>query len=245
MKLLSKLFITAALMFAASYTFAQAADTAIAQVSSFDEIKIQGAFEVYLTQGTEESVKLEAPTEVLTHIEAQTEGGVLTIRTKPDATWWLENTVRNNPNSWWHNHRVVVRITAKNLQGLYMSGSGHLYFSDGIAAGNIKIRVNGSGRIQGKITAQNIESSISGSGHIELSGTAQSSGISISGSGHFSCPDLVTANSTVHVSGSGHAEVNATEKLDASVHGSSKVVYSGHPKSISSSKSGSGSVSGS
>ncbi|HVX51627.1 MAG TPA: head GIN domain-containing protein [Chitinophagaceae bacterium] len=249
MKLLSKLITAAALLTVSSYTFAQTGtspiDTAIAQVDNFAAIKIQGSFEVHVTQGDRQSVKLEAPTEILMHVEAETKDGLLTVRNKPDAASWMKTTFRNNPDNWWNHHHVVVRIIVTSLHSISMSGSGHIYCADGINAPDLKVRVSGSGKIEGKITTQQLESNISGSGHIDLSGTAETSEVSITGSGHFSSSNLVTSNSKVHISGSGRAEVNASEKLDASVHGSSRVVYTGHPKSISVSKSGSGSVSGS
>ena len=49
-------------------------------------------------------------------------------------------------------------------------------------------------------------------------------------------------NTAVRVAGSGDADVNVTNKLDASVSGSGDVRYTGNPKSISSSKSGSGDI---
>ena len=97
----------------------------------------------------------------------------------------------------------------------------------------------------GRVDAKTLESDISGSGDMKLSGHADNSTVSVVGSGDFTAHGLTTMSTTVHVSGSGDADINASDKLDASVVGSGDVNYSGHPKNIHKSKSGSGDISGS
>ncbi len=48
----------------------------------------------------------------------------------------------------------------------------------------------------------------------------------------------------VSVGGSGDAAVNASESLKASVTGSGDIHYSGHPKNVAKSKTGSGDING-
>lgn len=213
------------------------------QVTSFSSVRIQGPFDVYVTQATEESVKLDAPAEILDRIVTQIKGSELNIHNKHDNWGWGINSWWSD-KSWWHTHkRVAVYITLKNVNAISVSGSGHLIFDQGIAANGLKLNVHGSGQIQGAIDVKTLKGRISGSSYIKLSGKAESSNFKISGSGHFSARDLATLSSTVRVSGSGHADIQANEKLDAVVHGSAHVSYSGAATMINASKSGSGSVS--
>jgi len=85
-----------------------------------------------------------------------------------------------------------------------------------------------------------LESRISGSGNMKISGSAGNSTVKVVGSGNFTGRDLVTVTSAVHVSGSGKAQVNASDKVDAAVHGSGDVNYTGTAKIVNTSKSGSG-----
>ncbi len=212
-------------------------------LQGFTGIRIQGPYDVYVTQGDGESVKMDAPAEILPRIITEVKAGVLNIQNKHDnwgwgeRSWWSER-------SWWHTHkRIAVYITAKNLDDISISGSAAIFFWDGITASSLNLSLSGSGKIEGKIDSKTVRANMSGSGRILLTGSAASSDVTISGSGNFSARGLVTANSSVHVSGSGHAEVNAGETVDASVHGSAHISYTGNAKVVNSSKSGSGAIS--
>jgi hypothetical protein len=250
MKSLSKLLLAAVLLAGSSYTFAKphptvkvsATDTVDRHLSGFSSVQIAGPFDVHITQGAAESVKLEAPSEVTDRIITEVSGGVLKIRNKHDnwgwgyKSWWSDKSV-------WHNHKkIAVYITVKDLNSIKMSGSGDVILNGGITANSLKLMVRGSGSIEGKIDVKTLESRISGSGGMKLSGSAESSTVKVSGSGNFTARNLVTANSAVLVSGSGHAEINASDKVDAAVHGSAGVSYTGTAKIINSSKSGSGEI---
>ncbi len=212
-------------------------------VSGFSSIRIQGPFDVYITQGTSESLKLDAPAEILNRMVTEVNGSVLNIHNKHD-NWSAGPKSWYSDKSWWHTHkRITIYVTAKLLNKVSVSGSGHIFFSNSIAANDFKLMVRGSGQIDGAIVVKTLKGRISGSSHIKLSGKAENSTVRISGSGYFSARELFTLNSAVHVSGSGHADINANEKVDAVVRGSANVSYTGDAKMINASKSGSGVIS--
>jgi len=211
-------------------------------LSGFSGIKIGGPFDVHITQGSEESVTMQVPEDVKNRITTEVVGGVLKIRKTHD-NWGQGEKSWYSDKSVWRNHKkIIVYITAKSLNFISMSGSGHITFAEGVNAESLKLRVRGSGVLQGKIAVKVLKSSISGSGKIELSGNASSSTTRISGSGEFAARGLLTANSAVRVSGSGHAEINASDKVDAVLHGSANVNYTGDAKIVNTSKSGSAEV---
>jgi len=251
MSSLTKLLSAAALFVISNNSVAQSSaeikDTTYAISSrpaeGFNSIRLQGPFNVYITQGSAESLRLDAPNEILSSIVTEVNSSVLKVHNKHDY-WFHAATNWYGEKSWWQTHkRVSVYITVKNLRGISVSGSGTVYFNNGISADYLRLRVVGSGKMEGKVDAKTLRGRMSGSGHIKLAGNAGSSTVRISGSGNFSARDMVTLTSAVHVSGSGHAEVNATDELSAQVRGSAHVGYTGAPKTVSSSKSGSGVVS--
>lgn len=215
-------------------------------LQGFTSLRLQGPFNVFINIGTTEEVKIDAPAEVMNDIIAEVNHGELNIHNKHDN--WLKNAGRAwySDKNWWNrdNHpRVSVYITAKSLEGISVSGSGKVIVNDPVTAKGFDLTLHGSGKIETKINAASLHTVMSGSGNITVSGNAGSSSVRISGSGKFSGRDLVTENSTVHISGSGHADVNASDKVSASVSGSARVSYAGNPKNVSTSKSGSGAVS--
>jgi hypothetical protein len=209
------------------------ADTQDRHLTGFNAVSVAGSYDVFITQSSTESVKVDAPSNVIDKIITEVEGGVLKIHTKSGTNWSWDSG----------NKKMIIYVSIKNINSVSLAGSGDVVFKDGLRAPSLKIKLTGSGDISGKVEVKNLESSIGGSGDITLSGRAENSAVSVVGSGDFTGQNLVTINTQVKVAGSGDATVNANEKIDASVVGSGDVHYTGSARNVSSSKAGSGSVS--
>ncbi|MFD0763888.1 head GIN domain-containing protein [Mucilaginibacter lutimaris] len=230
MKKFKALLVAAALVVTAGLA---KADTQDRHLTGFTSVAVAGSYDVFITQGSSESVKVDAPANVIDKIITEVQGGVLKIYTKEGTNWnWSMG-----------NKKMIVYVSIKDVNAVSLAGSGDVVFKDGLRATSLKIKLTGSGDITGKVDVKNLESSIGGSGDITLSGRADNSVVSVVGSGDFTGQNLVTTNTQVKVAGSGDARVNANDKIEASVVGSGDVHYTGSAKNISSSKAGSGSVS--
>lgn len=237
MKLLINILFATALITGAGYSSAKSAPTVNNNVedrhlSGFKAISISGSFDVYITQGSAESVRVEAPADVMKHIVTEVRGGVLKIYNRDHFSW----------GNLFGGHKITVYVNIKDINGIELSGSGDVYFKQGITANSLQLKLSGSGDLTGKVNAKTLESSISGSGDMKIYGHVESSAISLTGSGDFSARDLSTANTAIRVVGSGDAYINASNKIEASVTGSGDVHYSGRAQNISKSKTGSGDI---
>ncbi|MCO5936009.1 DUF2807 domain-containing protein [Mucilaginibacter sp. RB4R14] len=230
MRILNALLVATALVVTAGLA---KADTQDRHLTGFTSVAVAGSYDVFITQGSSESVKVDAPANIIDKIITEVKGGVLVIHTKEGNNWNWESG----------NKKMIVYVSIKDISAVSLAGSGDVVFKDGLRATSLKIKLTGSGDISGKVDVKNLESSIAGSGDITLSGRADNSTVSVVGSGDFTGQNLVTTNTQVKVAGSGDARVNANDKIDASVVGSGDVHYTGSAKNISSSKAGSGSVS--
>jgi hypothetical protein len=243
MRSLTKILFAAILLTAPVCTFAKLhtpADIIVSKIedrhlSGFNAVNLAGSFDVYITQGSAESVKVEAPDNIIDHIITEVSGGVLKIYNKNDNGFHWGDMFGSHK-------KIAVYVTAKDLNAISVSGSGDVFFREGIRTNSLKLRVSGSGDLYGKVEVKTLESSISGSGDVKLSGRADNSTVSVGGSGDFSARALITINTAVRVSGSGDASINASNRVDASVSGSGDIRYTGGAKSISSAKSGSGDI---
>jgi hypothetical protein len=211
-----------------------ASDIVDRHLSGFNAVNVAGPFDVDIIQGATESVKVEAPADIMDRILTEVNNGVLKIYNKRDTWDW--------GNFWGHHKKILVHVTVKDINSINISGSGDVSFRDGITANSLKLRISGSGDMTGKLNAKTLESSITGSGDMKLSGNAESSTVSVVGSGDFTARNLLTVSSAVRVSGSGDAEVNASDRVDAAVNGSGDVRYTGAAKNINSRKNGSGDI---
>jgi hypothetical protein len=245
MKLINKLLLATVLIAGAGYTAAakphhhitniKASEIVDRHLSGFNAINAAGPFDIYVTQGPVESVNVEAPSDVIDRIKTEVEGGTLKIYNKHDSFNWGD--------LWGFHKKIAVYVVVKDITSINLSGSGDVFFNQGLTAGSLKLHVSGSGDMTGRVEAKSLESSISGSGDVKLSGHADNSIVSVAGSGDFTARSLVTVNTVIRVSGSGDAEVNASDRVDAAVNGSGDVRYTGGARNINSKKTGSGDIS--
>ncbi|AMR34502.1 hypothetical protein A0256_10200 [Mucilaginibacter sp. PAMC 26640] len=202
-------------------------------LTGFNAVHLAGSFDVRITQGSSESVNVEAPANVIDRIITEVDGGTLKIYTKNSNGWHWDN----------NNKKMIVYVSIKDVTAVSLSGSGDIDFKDGLRAPSLKLSLSGSGDITGKVAVKELESSVGGSGDMTISGSADISNVKVGGSGDFTARNLVTVTSIVRVGGSGDASVNASEKLDISVGGSGDVHYTGSAKNVHTTKSGSGDIS--
>jgi hypothetical protein len=220
-----------------------ALDTTVnVQVQGFTSVKVGGPFEVHISQGGTESVKYTAPAYLVKHIIVEVDHGVLKVQRKYEGWSWSIRKWWNENNFWRDQDKVIVYITAQQLNGFTASGSTNAVFEGAVSANSLTLRTRGSASIKGQIAVKFLEGRVSGSGEIAVSGSADKSAVKVSGSGHFTGKALVTAESSVLVSGSGQADVYANNTVDATVHGSGVISYTGTPKSVSRKTSGSGEI---
>ncbi|MCJ8211623.1 DUF2807 domain-containing protein [Mucilaginibacter sp. RS28] len=230
MKTISKLIFAVLMLAGVSRSYA-AVETR--NVGSFSSIEASGSFDVYITQTGTESVKVDAPADMMEKIKTEVSGGVLKLYTKGSWKDW----------SFFGDHKkVVIYVTAKQLNGVGLTGSGDVVLKNTINSESFKARISGSGDFTGSVNTKELEVGISGSGDMRLSGKANTSAVRLSGSGDYDGKNLVTASTSVHISGSGDASINASNSVDASVSGSGDVRYTGGATNVHSSSSGSGDV---
>jgi hypothetical protein len=100
---------------------------------------------------------------------------------------------------------------------------------------------NGNITVTG-ISASQLTVTLPGSGNIDASGSVTRLNVSIDGSGTAQFRGLTARNVDAVVSGSGTIFVTATQSLDAKVPGSGTILYSGNPPQVTTSITGSGTV---
>lgn len=183
-------------------------------VSEFHSIELSGTGNVYLQQGTEQSLTVTTDANLMSELETHVSSGKLKVGFK--------NGVSRVT-------RLDVRITMKDLKNLSISGSGNLEGKGRFKVNDLKLKISGSGEISLEVDARTISSNISGSGEIYLKGRSENEDVRISGSGDYYAFDLLSQKAMVVISGSGNCRINAAQELDAELYGSGNVEYQGRP----------------
>jgi hypothetical protein len=198
-------------------------------VGYYDAVSAGGEFEIYLTQGPTEDIKLEGQANVLTELSTQVKNNKLIIK-------YEKNRIKINKP-------VKIYLTTPKLSGISVSGSNTVRGVTDWQVTDLNLDATGSSNIHLNVKgAHHIDTHTSGSVDMVLNGDATSHDLDISGSGNIKAFGLITKEADIKVSGSGKCEVSVTNRLQAKISGSGKVRYKGSPV-VSTNISGSGSVS--
>ncbi len=200
-------------------------------VSGFSGITSAGSYDVFITMGNTESLRIEGDSEQISEIETVVEDGTLKIRNKQRTGGWKN-----------YNRKVSIYISAKSLKSIVLSGSGDIKVSGTVKSPDVSTVLSGSGSIDLTVEATNYSATISGSGEIQAKGKTENAKINVNGSGDFDGNGLRTAVTIARVSGSGNISIQADKALDAAMSGSGNIRYGGNA-SVKSAKSGSGNIS--
>jgi hypothetical protein len=215
----------------------------------FDQVILSVPARLILTQGESESLEISADDNLLPYIHTKVEDGVLSIYVEPEFT-----SLRPT-------EEIQIRLSAKNISGLTINGSGEIE-SEAINAKALSLRINGSGEIAvEKIEAEQLNATISGAGEMSfgnvvtqttslridgsgkylIAGQSVEATVSINGSGKIRAQDLECEQVQATISGAGDMWVWASEQLTASITGSGDISYRGQAK-VSQVIIGSGSI---
>lgn len=198
-------------------------------ISGFTEVNLAGNMDVYLTQGSTYSVRVEADENLFDYLEVEKDGNELEI----SATRGYNLRPRAG---------LKVFVTAPTFEAAELAGSGKIISQSKITnAKRIRINVAGSGDVQLDVNAPEVKADVAGSGSVTLNGETKEFLVDIAGSGDVRAFNLMTEVSKIDIAGSGNVEVSASRELDVDVAGSGNVLYKGDPR-VKQSKMGSGGV---
>jgi hypothetical protein len=198
-------------------------------VKSFNGIHTRGSFDVVITDGSDQKVRVEAEENLQQYITVEVQGDELVISTKKLAN------IRATKN-------MTVYVTAHGLKSVKLSGSGNVKSTNTLTGSDeFEAKSSGSGNITLDVETNSLDMAISGSGNMTLKGKTKNLDGSISGSGNIRAKNLQADVASIKISGSGDAELVANEKLDSRIAGSGSVRYWGNA-AVSTKIAGSGSV---
>lgn len=171
-------------------------------VQSFSKLKASGVYELKLSQGNKESVKIEADENLQELFQVKNEGNKLVIDTKK-----MKNTNLKSKS------KMRVYITFKNLTDLELSTVGNVKSEGSLAFEDLALDTKSVGNIDLQLTANKLNVTNAGVGDVTLSGKAQNTVMKNSGVGSVHAGEFVVQTMNIDNSGVGSAEVNAAKEL--------------------------------
>ncbi len=196
-------------------------------LNRIDAIDLQLPAKVYIRQGPEQRVEVEAQGNIIDYLEHTVRGGYWEITID-------ERCVRNMED-------MRIFLTLPEITALKISGSGEIISENTLKTDDLDLSIAGSGNISLDVEADDIDADISGSGNLRLGGLADEISFTVTGSGDLQAFDLMARKGDIHIDGSGDVEIYVSEELSVSITGSGDVLYKGGA-SLNVSVSGSGGV---
>ena len=189
----------------------------VREAKDFQAIEISSAFDVYLTQSSEESVAVSASEiKYRDRIKVEVRGGVLIIRYDNSGKW---NT---------GNKKLKAYISFKEINKLKVSGACDVYIVDNWKADNLKIDLSGASNLKGNIEGQKLMVDLSGASDMTLSGSMGQLDIEASGASGFRGYDMVVDYCDAKASGASDIKITVNKELSAEASGASDVNYKGN-----------------
>lgn len=193
----------------------------------FADLRVSSGIDVYLSQGTGESIEVEADENLHEYILTEIKSGVLHVYTRA-------NILRAE--------RKRVYVTMKNIRSLSTSSAGDIIGQTPIQADRLELSASSAGDIKLEVKAREIRVGVSSSGDITLTGEADMLYADLSSAGDLNAYGLVVREADVSASSAGDADIYVSEKLTARSSSAGDINYRGNPKYVDAHSSSAGSV---
>ena len=190
------------------------------ELSAFENIIVKDIARVFLEQGQEQSVRVEAADNLLPEVLTDVEDNTLIIALE-------DNTCIKGYND--NDVFVDVYITIPEITTLSVKGVGAIVGEE-IQGDSLSMGISGAGKIDLDVAYESVYVGVSGAGEVSLSGLVTDQVVSINGAGSYSAFELISANCEIDINGAGVGEVTVNEKLNVTIKGAGAVYYKGEPE---------------
>lgn len=200
-------------------------------VKSFEQIMFSGNGNLFISQGEEESVRIEGEDNIIDLIQTLVVDKTLRIDYKKSSLATLINSKQP----------INVYVQVNSIQEIRLAGTGNIITAKPLKAHSLKLSIGGSGNAKIEVVGHKLVSILSGSGRFEISGMAENQDIWISGTGVYQGFGLTSNVANVNITGSGQVYVNVQDDMDVRISGAGTVIYKGNPR-VRQSISGTGKI---
>ena len=197
------------------------------KTDNFTGVRVSSGIDIYLKQGTDMSISVEADENLQEYILTEVKNGVLNVYT--------DANIRNA-------ERKRVYVTMKDIKSVRTSSAGDVIGETPVKSDRLELSASSAGDIKLEVTANEIKINISSSGNITLTGEADMLEADLSSAGDLNAFDLKVRDADISASSAGDADVNVTEKITARSSSAGNINYMGNPKYIDSHSSSAGSI---
>lgn len=171
-------------------------------VSSFDALEASGVFQLALSQGDKESVRIEADENLQKYFDVQNKGNRLVIN--------MDKLKKVNLR---HGGKMKVYVTFRKLNEIDLHTVGNVSSEENLSFDQLNFSNHSVGNVDLDLKADRIDISNTGVGNLKLTGKATDAVVKNSGVGSLQAGSFVVQTMNIENTGVGSAEVNAEKDL--------------------------------
>jgi len=169
-------------------------------VNSFDELDASGVFNLQLSQGDKETLRIEADDNLMDLFIIENEGSTLKIKMKKNS----------NFNS---KKQLKVYITFKTLKSMNLGMVGGTSSDDKLKFTDLKLKNQSVGSVSLNMTLQTLNMENQSVGSVKLEGSAENAVVKNNSVGSINAGNFVVQKMDIENNGVGSATVNAEKEL--------------------------------
>ena len=221
---MKRVFLSIALSFVTIAVFAQQkindANAETREAKNFTSISVSNAFEVYLSQGSEETVAVSASEQKYKDkIKVEVKDGVLKISYDEGGKFWKRFT---------GNMKLKAYISFKSVNKITASGACDIRLQGKMTADDLTINLSGASDWKnGEVNANKLSVHLSGASDMTMTGSSKELKIDASGASSFKSWDFAADNCNVQASGASGVNFTVNKELNAHASGASSIHYKG------------------
>jgi hypothetical protein len=182
-------------------------------ISVYTVLKVQGNFNVVITQNGTCSLKITAEKDLMSSIDVKGQGVTLNITMKADAKG-----------------TATLYIGAKDLNQITITTNGNVSNTGVIKAADLAVNIDGNAMVSFNLDAKVINYTSSSNKESTIKGKADKVNLIDGGEGNIDASGLKTDNMNVEDSGDGDLIVYGHPELHVKITGTGKLTYMGKPR---------------
>jgi hypothetical protein len=194
---------------------------------SFTGVKVSTGIDVFLSQGSNISIEVEADENLHEYIITEVQGDVLHV--------YSDANIRKA-------RMKRVYVTLKDVNYLSTTSAGDMIGETPVRTDDLKLNASSAGDIKLEVYAKNVEADISSSGDMTLTGEADMLEGDLSSAGDLNAYNFKVREADISVSSAGNADIYVTERLRARASSAGDINYKGNPKYLDAHSSSAGSI---
>lgn len=179
-------------------------------IDSFDELKVDGSWDVVVTSGSETSLEVEVAEDLLNDVDINSDGGRLSI--SMDLGWFRS-----------HGGRRIARVTTPNLTKVTADGATEVEV-DGFQLDRLEIELDGASSIDfDELDVQELAADLNGASSINGTGTVVRLDVTVDGASSVDFDRINIDEAEVSASGASSLNLESADSVSGSLSGASSL----------------------